>query len=311
MFVTFGVTSTVWLYEVEEGEALDLDALTEEIMACGDTSVSDEDDLAATASPPKKKPVSPLRTKLEFRSETFKVDKRSHPTDVRGKASKQLPLQAITQNFAPPLSSTPKRFSRKVDQSCPAPADLLEKAFKVDKRSHSTDVRGKGSKQLPLQAITQNFAPPLSSTPKRSSRKDDQRCPAPADLLEKAWLCIRKGDPPVTLPENGVAAACSLSHGSVRTKLSNWIKNVEKALKATHFDSNHPSMWRLLSGLLKEEGLQQALVQQMTAGYAPPPQEKYRDLNARLRRNIKRLQNKEMSTMEFLRGMSHSHNLAF
>lgn len=88
-------------------------------------------------------------------------------------------------------------------------------------------------------------------------------------------------------------------------KLEGWHRAIQ-----LNFDSNHPSIWRFIDGLRREEGLQYAALQQYLAGDAPPAEPKrYRDMNRRLSTLVHRHVEGEMPTEDFLRGVSHNINM--
>ena len=104
-----------------------------------------------------------------------------------------------------------------------------------------------------------------------------------------------------------------ISMWNVRTRTEEGIPRTNNKLEGWHrafqtqFDSPHPTMWRFMRGLHREEGLQQSLLQQMISGHPGPVQEKkYDELNRRLTTLIRRNSAGETTTVEFLRGVSYN-----
>ena len=103
---------------------------------------------------------------------------------------------------------------------------------------------------------------------------------------------------------------------NVRVRTRNGIPRTTNQLEGWHnamqgmFDSPHPSMWRFLQGIGKEESLQYARLQQYLLGDpAPPPAQRYKVQNERLRTLIDRFDEHEVEYFEFLRGVGHNLNL--
>lgn len=99
---------------------------------------------------------------------------------------------------------------------------------------------------------------------------------------------------------------------SVRQRTEDGIPRTNNKLEGWHralqtmFDCAHPTIYRFLSGLLKEEVVQRANLQQFLAGDEQPERKIYRDVNKRIRTLIQRHTAQEISTTEFLRGVSHN-----
>ena len=79
----------------------------------------------------------------------------------------------------------------------------------------------------------------------------------------------------------------------------------------TMVDNPHPSMWRFLSALQREQQLQHATYVSIHQGgqQAPPMKKKYEDVNQRLRRLIANYRSEEIGRMEFLRGVAYNIEL--
>lgn len=89
-------------------------------------------------------------------------------------------------------------------------------------------------------------------------------------------------------------------------RLEGWHRAIQ-----TLFDSPHPSMWRFLDGLKKEQALVWANLQFRAAGRQPPAQEKrYQEINKSLQTLIAQYDSGAQSLEQFLRGCAYNIKLA-
>ena len=78
----------------------------------------------------------------------------------------------------------------------------------------------------------------------------------------------------------------------------------------TLFDGPHPSIWKFFEGLKKEIVLTMVDIETMqTGGHHPPQKKKYVDINKRLQTLILRHSRNELTTLEFLKGVSYNVTL--
>ena len=71
---------------------------------------------------------------------------------------------------------------------------------------------------------------------------------------------------------------------------------------------NHPTIWKFITVLQKEQGLNEAKIEQSLAGQPILPQKKkYRDAASRIKKIVETY--KDIDLMDYLRGLSH--NLSF
>ena len=103
---------------------------------------------------------------------------------------------------------------------------------------------------------------------------------------------------------------------NVRERTERGIPRTTNRLEGWHnafscmFTSRHPSIWRFIDGLKKEESLQYCQLQRFQTGNPPPPPAKrYKDNNSRLSTLTVRFNEGDINRLDFLRGVSYNFDL--
>ncbi|XP_068240002.1 uncharacterized protein [Palaemon carinicauda] len=87
-------------------------------------------------------------------------------------------------------------------------------------------------------------------------------------------------------------------------RTTNKIEGWNRAIQ-TLYDSPHPSLWRFLRGIQKEETMQRNKLTSYLLGERETTSKKAKEINGRIQTLKQRLQNEEMSTFEFPRGITY------
>lgn len=89
-----------------------------------------------------------------------------------------------------------------------------------------------------------------------------------------------------------------------RPRTNNAVEGWHNAFRQT-VGGSHPTLWRLITGLKKEEGLNAFRFSQMVAGHPPPQKKKkYEDLDSRIQISVGRFGN--VNILPYLRGIAHN-----
>ena len=82
--------------------------------------------------------------------------------------------------------------------------------------------------------------------------------------------------------------------------MSNLINNIEKIW--------HPTIWKFIDGLKKEQSMNEMKLEQFLAGRQPPPsKKKYRETAQRIKKIVSEYGNR--SNVDYLRGIVHNLSL--
>ena len=87
-------------------------------------------------------------------------------------------------------------------------------------------------------------------------------------------------------------------------RTTNKIEGWHRAIQ-TLYDSPHPSLWRFLRGIQQEEAMQRTKFTSYLSGEKETTSRKAKEINGRIQILKQRLQNEEISTFEFLRGITY------
>jgi hypothetical protein len=111
----------------------------------------------------------------------------------------------------------------------------------------------------------------------------------------------RRRPPPFPIETWNVHTAVLEKRARTQNRVEGWHRAIQG-----HFDGSHPSMWRFLLGIQKEEGLQFSEVVRMRAGVEGPRQKKqYAEISARLERLVTSFAG-GADIKAFLRGVSYN-----
>ena len=72
------------------------------------------------------------------------------------------------------------------------------------------------------------------------------------------------------------------------------------------YDTAHPTVWRSFQGIIKEEALQRSNLIAYISGQQVPVKRKTKEINDRLKNLINKHTNNDISTKDFLRGISYN-----
>ena len=90
-------------------------------------------------------------------------------------------------------------------------------------------------------------------------------------------------------------------------KTNNSVEDWHRSFQS-NVGSHHPSIWKFMGFIQREQALQQVYCDEFLSGHAPqPPRKKYADLSARILTVIRSYNIRNI--IEYLRGLAH--NLSF
>lgn len=155
---------------------------------------------------------------------------------------------------------------------------------------------------LPLEEVADGFEE-IDEQRERDHRNDDMaRLYA---YFEDTYVGrpFRRGRRTALFPPETWNVLRRTEEGLPRTsnKMEGWHRAIQ-----TSYDCAHPSMWKFLQGLQKEEQLQRANLRQFMAGEDAPQSKRYKEVNKRIKTLIARYRNQEVNRIDYLRGVSHN-----
>ena len=90
-----------------------------------------------------------------------------------------------------------------------------------------------------------------------------------------------------------------------RARTNNKLEGWHRAIQGM-FDTAHPTVWRFLEGIKKEEAIQRSNLNAYISGQQFPVKRNSKEINERLKTLIIKHTNNDISTKDFLRGISYN-----
>ena len=90
-----------------------------------------------------------------------------------------------------------------------------------------------------------------------------------------------------------------------RTRTNNKLERWHRAIQGM-YDTAHPTVWRFFQGIKHEETPQRSNLIAYISGQQVPVKRKTKEINDRLKNLINKNTNNDISTKDFLRGISYN-----